>query len=223
MRRTTCYLMLCLLYTILPLASLTAATPKADAEKASLRKRVSLFDYLASVSPRLNFYYTVEVSESLTGSNAFFGLDVADNQKITTTRELAADLNKELPDMVVFQDRYNPNVIHFVTVLLKNDPGYPLNRVANMAYRGKLTQLPDELGKQLHTELYTQRVFATPFVSFDYRTRIDFTAKDEQVRSILSNHVPLVGYDRFMWLAETYVTGGKTVTTVDYKGIVKKK
>ena len=215
--------MLCLLFITMSQLSVGAATPKTNVQKEPNLKIVSLFDYLSSVSLRLGCYYTIEIEVSSTGSTILDGLNVTDNRRVTNTRELAADLSRELPSIVVIRDEEDPHVIHLVAASLKDRPGYPLNRRTSIAYKGRLTQLPDKLGEQLHTELYTQRVFATPFVSFDYRTRIDFTAKDEQVRSILSNHVPLVGYDRFMWLAETYVTGGKTVTTVDYKGIVKKK
>lgn len=191
---------------------------KSDAEwfaaavKArGLRKGEELFDqYLFRTAERLDAYFTIErVANRRRALTAFFYLH-ASTTNPRSVEEWVCQLDA-LKGIKAVRNASRPNVVHLIEESLLDGEsyplegeGYPMERRVTGSFSGVLMDLPDRLGR-LTPGVTTAK--GTPIGGFgvlgDYETKVEVTFKNDPVRDVLTDAVPVEGYMRQLWEAET--------------------
>ena len=125
--------------------------------------------------------------------------------------------------MALVRDAKNPSIIHVIDERLKKIADYPLEKKLTIAFSGTIGDLAwAGLSKRLPTIGPETQVLIGDAID-DYVTKVAVDAKDEKVRAVLTDCVPLDVYGPLLWRARTETAGGKTTTSVAYYGPVDKK
>lgn len=203
------------------------APPQNDRADACLgqdrdpESRYILLHYVLCAGRHVDFYLTVERVFGVRSEGELSPFDklydFPEPPEIRTVDELARHLQATLTGIVVRRSQRNPKVLHLIEEPLTRQAGYALDQVADLRFSGKIGELPDALGKQV-AGLHTMDRGDWRTNSSDYVTRIDVEFKDRTVRDILTEAVPLKGYHRFLWRAQTYQQDGRWYTQVGYRG-----
>lgn len=178
-----------------------------------------LDDYLIRVGQKLSLFFTIEVKQSdqKTLSPLQTAIVMNRNQP-TNKKELIIFLKSSLPYATVFQDKNVTNVIHIVETSLEKDNNYVLNKQIAFKYTGRLNDLPEALASPLQGRIGTQRIFAVGQMKMDFFTRVTFDVKDQTVRSVLTDPVPIPKYSHVMWDGVSQEVNGKLKTFIAYHG-----
>lgn len=189
----------------------------ADTKKQN--NAVDLYVYLNQEGIRLNSYFTVE-DQVDPGESVGTDILVESDPTVATSDALIKKLQKEQSTYSVIKDEENPRIIHLVDKRLFSQPKYYLNKKANIAYSGRLNDLPDKIGQQLHFDLAAKNEFAIGSESIveDSTTQVAFDAKNLSIRSILTDYIPLKNYSRLLWRAQTSDNGRQLHTRISYYG-----
>lgn len=175
--------------------------------------------YLYRTAERLDCYFTIEKAAIMTETIApnrmrttysWFDLLHVPADEPESIDEWVRQLNG-LRGIKAVRNAERQRVVHLIEKSLISGEGYPLHGEKNPldrrvtgSFTGVLVDLPDRLGK-LAPGVVSRRGGALRSVMFlgDYATKVDVTFKDQPVRDVLTDAVPLEGYTRMIWEAET--------------------
>ena len=179
-----------------------------------------LFDhYLYRTADRLDCYYTIErEADRRRFLSAFFYLH-APTTDAASIDEWVRQLNA-LKGIEAVRDAQRPQVVHLIETSLLEEKSYPLQQRVGGSFSGVLMDLPDALGR-LTPGVVSLR--GGPIgglgISGDYDTKAEIQFEDQTVRRVLTDAVPLEGYFRMLWDAETRRDAdGKPATQVKFYG-----
>jgi WD40 repeat protein len=166
-------------------------------------------------------YFTIEASAASDASPTPWwpGIRVQPCPQDSSLEQALAHLRPQIKGFQVFRSPDNPAVVHVVASQWAGQVHYSLEKRVSINYAGKLRGLVDDLGRQLNGCIHSKYIFmwGSEMVE-DSTTRVKVAAQQEVVRRVLTDWVPLAGYDRILWVAETARAGDKLDTTVQYRG-----
>ena len=186
---------------------------------------VILSVYLGEMSEKLGCYFTLEHLKadnhgSLINSRNVFGISEAPN--VTNVNSLIAKLRHDLPGCLVMESKNNPNILHIIEAPLAKLKDYAMERHEDLTYSG---DLGTGKGQGLILEIAKNVENIGPRTGGDLRTafddhitKVNVKAKNEKLRDILTDCVPLASYGSFLWIAETTKVGETSKTVVQYFG-----
>lgn len=178
-------------------------------------KKVFLTEYLTAMGEKLGCHFTVEAKGP--AENLLY-TQVPGDQNVKTIDDLKRKLRQELPNIAVGQDKRNPKILNIMDNQLSQGTDYVLNKQLDFTYSGALGGLPYTLGKQLDAVITTPNKFNVSHIHLDLVTSVQFDAKKQTVRAILTDYVPLAHYSTILWEADTDEFNGKPRTLVRYYG-----
>jgi len=180
-------------------------------------------DYLHLAGQRLDCHFTIErIFRPENPGAAIYGAWIMDDVEIRSLEQLIAKVSKEVKGITFVRNRKNPAVVHVIDQRLKELDDYPLEAKLDVSYSGMIGDLSDELEKHLDS-IGPRRGGVMSDAFDDHVTRVTVEAKNQQIRSILTDCVPLTHYGPRLWIAETRRVDGKTKTTVQYYGPDREK
>ncbi len=188
--------------------------------------------YLADKAEQLECFFTFErltAADYASPLNAWTVLGIADELNVADSKSLITKLRRDLKGCTVNQSKTNPRVIHVIETPLLKLKDYVMERKVDITYSGQLGSgrvrgaaggeegLIVELAKTVENIGYKKGGdLRTAFD--DLVTHVEVKAKQQKVRDVLTNYVPLTNYSRFIWSAETRIVNGKSKTDVQYFG-----
>ena len=174
-------------------------------------RQAMLCNYAYSVCPRIGCHLVIEDLNS----GRLVSTYVSDNQDITSTKEIAEFFRKELGGVEV-------SILPHQVVLIKDislvkDRNYPLDRVVSLDYSGNIDSLSDAIGDRLDGSVEAMDAGSISMINnYDYTSLITLSARNETVRSILTNHLPITHYRAILWDARTAIRNRKEVTYINF-------
>jgi hypothetical protein len=166
---------------------------------------------------KLNCYFTVEKIHRPRDPDDLRPY-VKDDEEITSVGALLEKLARDVPGAAFVRNKKNPAVIHAIDKGLLDLDGYGLETRIDLDYSGVLADLSWALEKKLDNVGARRWGFNTTLFD-DHVTKVEIHAKEQKVRDILTDCVPLEGgYSPLLWFAETTIVDGKPKTTVQYYG-----
>ena len=184
-----------------------------------------LYEVLLETGRRLDCRFTVEriieTPERKSALNAAAEVAKAVNEAADVPA-LVASLTRTLQGVRVVRDQGCPSVIHLIEAPLEDAPGYALRDTVSLSFDGTPGGLVQRLTKSVPTLRHPRMTFLpAPFE--DYETKISVAADKRTVRAVLTDAVPLKGYNRIVWIAETELRGERPETWVRFLGPVETK
>jgi hypothetical protein len=179
--------------------------------------------FLAELPEQLKFHVTIErlsraPGGEKIGESPFDDCEVTLEANITTVDRIVEKLQREMKGVKVVRNKNNPVICHLIDERLLKIKHYVLDKEVDIAYSGPIDDLADELGKVTPAIKSAWRGGAIGEVLGDFRTQVRVRAKDESVREVLTECVPLKHYNRTLWIARTTKTNDNYLTTVRYQG-----
>lgn len=179
--------------------------------------------YLASTGKSLGCHFTIEILvrelDDPKSSSRFF---VDDDKEVKTVDEVIDKASKKTEGLIFVKNKNNPQIVHVIDDDLRKIPGYAIDQKMDLKYSGFL----DEISKAIETKFPAlgprRSGDLAKFLIADPVTEIEIDAKDQVVRDILTDCVPLKGYSPLLWRAETERAEGKGKTIVQYYGPMRK-
>ncbi|MDQ2731829.1 MAG: hypothetical protein M3Y56_09240 [Armatimonadota bacterium] len=169
---------------------------------------------------KLDCYFTIEADRGADNHIPFFDMTVVpDREDVESVDALVAVLRQQLPAVTVVRSRDNSSVIHLIETSLEQDNSYLLDRKFDFTYSGVLGGLPNEIGNRFDGRLREPRGGAFGEDYNDWDTKVHIISNNTSIRDILTDHVPLTGYWRVLWIAATRPFGGKRETWLQYHGV----
>jgi hypothetical protein len=184
-------------------------------EKSALR------NYLQRAGMRADCYFTLERDQRrINRASPFDGIHVEDDAGDVNADKLIARLQTLLPFAVVERNKSNPVVINIIESSLSNARANVMDETIDVKYTGTPSGLVEVVGKQLDGRLGRRRGGDLSRAFEDGITHVDVNAKRQTLRNVLTDYVPLTGYSRIVWEADTLdpEIEGKTETWVQYYG-----
>ena len=180
-------------------------------------EKVYYKEYLADVCEELDCYYTVEQREGT--RERLSPLENAEflPESVATIDALVEKLRRDLPEVTVRRSTVRPQVIHLIETDLLEAGGYGMEQTVTLQYTGTPHGLTDTLGERL-TGIGRRSWGSFPIAVVDGVTEISVDVKDQPVRDVLTEAVPLKGYSRPMWDARTIRRDGGEFTGVNFYG-----
>jgi len=186
---------------------------------------VILSVYLGEMSEKLGCYFTLEQLKadnhaSLINARSVIGL--SEDPNVTNVNSLISKLRHDLEGCLVMESKDNPNILHIIEAPLAKLKDYVMERKIDLTYSGGLGTgkgqgLVLEIGKKV--ENIGPRTGGDWRTAFDdHLTTVTVKAKNEKVRDVLTDCVPLTNYSSFLWIAETTKVGETSKTVVQYFG-----
>jgi hypothetical protein len=191
--------------------------------------------YLGEMTEKLGCHFTFEIlnaNDHASLINARSAIGVPEDPSVTNVNLLISKLRHDLPGCLVMQSKNNPRILHIIEAPLTKLKDYALEKKVDITYSGILGSgtgpglglgpgvsqgLALELSKKL--DGIGPRTRGDNTTAFeDTLTKVNVKAKNEKVRDILTDCVPLTNYGSFLWIAETVKVGAKTETIVQYFG-----
>lgn len=173
---------------------------------------------LYRTAERLDAYFTVEKAAIMTETIApdrvrttasWFDLLHVPAGEPESIEEWVRQLNG-LRGIKAVRDAERPRVVHLIEKSLIKGKGYPLHgeaypleRRVTGSYSGTLKNLPDRLGKLAPGVATDDWGGGFPAIGGDSETEVELTFEEQPVRDVLTDAVPLEGYTRMIWKAET--------------------
>jgi hypothetical protein len=178
---------------------------------------MSLEEYLYDAGARAECYFTLEKPRS--DSHVWARIDFQNLPRPLGIERLVEILGGKLKGVKVVRSTENPVVIHLIDERLVGKHGYAMDKTASIRFSGAACFLPDELGKVVGGAIKRVSGGSTlyPFAD-DCSTQLNFHAHNEQVRDILTGHLPLSRYSRILWIGWTSLTTNGLETEVHYTG-----
>ncbi len=199
---------------------------------------MGLEQYLGVVGGAVGCHFTLEYrGYGLTGKPSPLAIAVTNDAGVDSISSVIRKLRRDLHEFQVSEDSHCPTVIHIIQRQLADDKEYVLNKRIRLTYSGHLggcqsadRNLAEDPGltaaiaqviggiRDGSEESGSQATFS------DCVTRISIKANDELVRSVMTDCIPLAGYDTILWRAvaskEWHKTKeeGKPVALVQFFG-----
>lgn len=173
-------------------------------------------DYLYVAGRRLNCHFTIEILQEGRDDQLYNAL-IPRDRKIGNIDEMLAKLSNDLGRVVFLRNKQDPRIIHAIDKRLLKLDGYVLDKRTDLVYTGVIGDLSRKLKEEFptigpHTEGHFHERFD------DHVTEVSITAKQESIRNILTNVVPLDNYEPRLWRAWTKIVDGVPFTKVQYYG-----
>jgi len=180
---------------------------------------VSLEDLLASLGKQYDCYFTVEGGwRNHEAINAVARRAVTPPQKASTLAEAIDELAKGAPGLRFEIDKRQNRIVHVIDRRLDGQTGYGLDTVIpTFVFSGQTMELVSELRKS-GVPIGNENTFAVgQRITFDASTNANVNARDYTVREILSDFIPLDGYNRVIWTASTRISP-RSDSMIHYRG-----
>jgi len=221
--------------------SFNVAAGNADALSGVSRERRTnetiLSIYLGEKAEQLGCYFTFErltAVDYISPLNAWTVLGIPGEHNVGNMKSLITKLRRDLPGCTINQSKTNPRVVHIIETPLLKLKDYAMEKKVDITYSGQLGAgrvngassredgLLIEMAKTIKNISYKKGGdWRTSFD--DLLTQVDVKAKQQKVRDVLTNYVPLANYSPFIWAAETRIGTGKSRTEVQYFGAKRSK
>jgi hypothetical protein len=188
-------------------------------------KEDALYLVLDRMGRRLDCYFTIEElpSERDNVCNWISQHSLPGDGDAKSVPELVSWLSKHLKGVHVFRSDENPAVIHLMDARLVGAKSYPLAKTITLRYEGDLQGLRKAAGKAIATDF---SLFANggiggwpPLITDFDNTKVRCVAKEQPVRRLFTDCIPLSRYERIIWLAGVELKkGGGYKVGVQYLG-----
>ena len=194
-------------------------TTCANASDKTAPATIHMVKYLGEMARKLDCYFTIEGYER--GAGAIYYPNISDESTITSIKDLAIKLQRDLPGSEVVQDAENPAVIH-IKANIKNTHYKIMDQKATLNYKGAARGAPDRIAKQINGGLSQPIYRDAPIVTpDDYHTLVEIKAKDRPVRNLLCDYLPLSDYSCILWLAEDVNLNDRPFIQFYYYGLIR--
>jgi hypothetical protein len=186
---------------------------------------ISISNFLLSMNKRFGVHFTMEI---LSGQgqrsilNSLAVTRIEEPKQVENVEALAALIRDILPNCEVRVSAGNSNAIHLIDERLSRLEDYPLNKRATIQYSGPVGGPDSSLAMALRAKvpgILAQQRGGAMYQGFDDQTtKVTVDARNEEVRRILTDYVPLQNYSIFVWRAVTQDLQGKETTVVQFYG-----
>jgi hypothetical protein len=210
---------LALAFVVLCRASCLAAMPAGESASAGVSLEL-LEEYLLRAAVECDCYFTVETfvpaGEPEYGA---LGLRIPRSPSTGSVDTLIANLGKAVPGMRVFRDVDNPAIVRLIHVRLNEIKSYVMDREVTLDVKSS----PDDLLFSLQKTAPSLSPRRTGPIGGgrpwgDMFTPLEFSAKNVNIRRVMTDGIPLSRYQRIIWLSQTIVEPDGLHTVVDYQG-----
>lgn len=181
-----------------------------------------LDEYLYEAGSRLDCYFTIEelVKNEDQGGFLLYSQEILYPRLGHDIKKLVKHLNDNLAGFVAMQNETNSRVIHIIDKRLVRSEKYVMDSCATIDFKGRLPLLAKTIGDSVEGRIHIRRRGVTLGLE---STRVDRTyvrviGKNQRVRDLLTNSVPLSKYCRLIWQAEVYSTPKGLTAAIYYRG-----
>ena len=194
-----------------------------DPQEMEEVKKVPWALYLAELPKQLDCHFTIERMGFMPGKkrdpSPFHRYDLTLDANINTVQGLVEKLRREMKGIAVIQDTKSPVVIHLVEERLLKIEDYVMEKKVDITYSGLIDKLAVELGKHV-SGIGPRRGGPIGEGLGDFYTQVKVNAKNQTVREVLTECVPLKDYSRVLWDTRTWKKkDGQYQTIVRYHGL----
>lgn len=183
-------------------------------------QKVPWESYLKMAADKLDCYLTLELLyNDDRASHALAQSDVRDDREVSSIEELIEIVSRDVKGISFLRNARQGSIIHVIDDRLKSIPDYSLEKTITIDFSGTLNWLTTvELPKRL-PGIGERRGGLRGEDVADYATRVTLNVKDQKLRDVLTDCVPLEVYKSILWRAETSCVDGQSKTTVRYYGV----
>jgi hypothetical protein len=178
--------------------------------------------YLYSTGKSLSCYFTIEIVAREAGDPKNRDRYLLDDEEVTSVDEVIDKVSKNRKTFTFLKNKKNPRIVHIIDNDLRKIPDYPIDQKMDLEYSGSLDELSIAIEKKFPTLGPRRSGEVSQFLIADPITEIEIDIKDTTVRDILTDCVPLKGYQPLLWRAETEKIEGKHKTILQYYGPLRK-
>jgi len=179
--------------------------------------------YLYKTGKSLGCHFTIEILvrglDDPKSSSQFF---VDDDKEVNTVDAVIDKVSKNMKGFTFVKNKKNPQVVHVIDDDLRKISAYPIDQKMDLEYSGFLAEMSEAIEKTYPTLGPRRSGEVSQFLIGDPKTKVEVDVKDTTVRDILTDCVPLKGYQPLLWRAETEQAKGKHKTILQYYGPVRK-
>ena len=196
---------------------------------------IPLIDYLFEIGGKLGCYFTLEYQDHpITGKTAKLFDVVSNDLNIASMTALMARLRHDVPGYSVTENAKNPKIVHIIDRGLEGKNDYVLNQRVTLRYSGNLVAcvvkdaqgrnivkgqgLVTAIGKKLGGIQSGPPSQDGRDAFDDCVTQVEVNRKDQSVRSILTDCIPVQNYKPVLWRAVTTKKDGQTNVLVQFYG-----
>lgn len=194
--------------------ALRAEEPEVAIDKPTLDLK------LIQLGNRFDCWFTIEYAGDRKTDNSllrFSRTNLEVPNSVTSRDILAETLKRQLTFAHIKVSSFNPCVIHLIDAALDSDDRYQMAAKTTVTFSGVLGALPQSIGERVKG--ISSRKGGSNLDFFDdTTTRVTIRAKQQPVRDILTNSIPLNNYTRILWAAESFERDGKLETWIQFYG-----
>ena len=191
--------------------------PQSKTDERSTKNKIGIMRYVWDMGIKFDCYFTLEWRDG--DKPHFFNKALAENDDIETLPQMMAWIQRELPDVEAAQDSQNPVVIHLRTNSVKKSANHALDEKITIQYDDRLNKLPDAIGRFTVSKIVYGGLETIPSATPDDRyTSVHVVAKDQVVRNILSDFMPLSQFAPSLWIAVLREDDRSSKVRVSYFG-----
>jgi hypothetical protein len=179
----------------------------------------ALVEYLNRAAIKLDCYFTIE--EMPRGVDDWIeSHDMRLRSQPDSIDELIELLPAELKGVHVYRSTENPAVIHVIDERLEKEKDYSLAKRVSVTFSGSLEKLVEKLQRTSPINLGTKMGggLSGVVITTDCITEIHCSTRGTSARRVLTDWLPLLKYNRTLWVANTQRINGILETDVFYYG-----
>jgi len=181
---------------------------------------VPLLSLLAKMGEAYNCYFTVEAAwtngEPANQMESYLIFLPQDKKDLRSTLEY---LQQKVPNFTYIANSSNRRIFHIIDARLSKQEGYGLTHVLkSVRFSGLVRDLPDFINKQGATVGKAGMIDTRDASVQDFSTTVKVQGQNLQVRSLLSNYLPLEKRDRIIWIARTKLGKGE-ISQVQFRSV----
>lgn len=181
---------------------------------------IPLLHLLAKMGKTYNCYFTVESawtdSDSANLMESYLVSLPQDKKDIRSSLEL---LQQKVPNFTFIINSSNKRIFHVIDARLLKQEGYGLSRILkSVDFSGPVRELPDFIGKQGIPVGNVGMIDIRDARVQDFSTNLQVKGQNLQVRTLLSNYIPLGERGRIIWIARTKLGKGE-ISRVQFRKV----
>jgi hypothetical protein len=189
-----------------------------------LRHIVFLADYLEMIGDRYDCYFTIETFTSSEGSqpNDLFNKRIIITNPVLNRDQAIALIKRYLPEYNVLVKDNNPSIFHLIDRRLYNRDDYPLFKTVLSPYDGPIQSYVERLSCHFKGCMHSPHSLGPwGIIIWDNTTHIKVGTLRQDVRSLLTNYIPLSRYNRLLWtaIATTIPSSHLLDVEIHYRGL----
>lgn len=174
--------------------------------------------YLLRMGKLLDCHFTFEMVWPKDDASVY-SLHISDDGNIRSIDDLIENMSRDVPAMKFEKSTVNPRIVHVIDKDLIQREDYALPTRVTLKYSGGIDMLAEELQKQVPS-IDRKRIGSWRTVFDDHTTKVTVEVKDQPIRRVLTECVPLENYHVFLWRAQTRISNDEAHTTLQYYGPV---